>query len=412
MRRAFLYHDVDDTELAKEFRDFFTPIMRRKKAEITICDDRLPGENEEIWVASKVENAEIILLLVTNNLLKRNFFYDKFTPLVVSRLKGCLIVPVIFSASLLRETVFRKLEPTPPKGVPIDQFNPRTYGLLAVSEQFTALLEKYESNIASQNTEVEELKTAISKFNYHSQLPPGVPAPLAPPAASNPFSVLIIKGGQRSGHDLLAWRWRNAALPASAQPQIYTLDLSITTETAGQLEAQAWQILTETTYSGDPGKLTSELTNLLLQRLEQEPIVIRFDHFLPLLQKDMVDQFFKQLSNTLAEAKAKKPSQAPMHPLWFYLFCKQEESDGMVELDFQSQLTLPYIEPVAENDFQLWEEKILSKESVLADCIDFERENILDPDEKKNEVMDVLDRICQAVYAKEDLYDQYIATLK
>jgi len=416
MRHVFLYHEDADKELAIEFRDFFKPMEKRKKLLISACADMPPGQIETEWLKVSIDNAEVLLLLVTKNLLTRDFFYNDFTPLALTRRNEgkCVIVPVMFSACQLDETVFGKLERTPVKGTPINKYQSRDDGFWDVSEQIETLLENYETSLASQGLEVESLKSALSAFNFYHQL--SSDAPLGAPSLTSPdlLSVLIIKGGPRGGHDLLAWRWRSSAYPSATVPQIYTLSLTATLESVDQIGQEAWSMLTDTAYSGEVGKMFEQLASLLLQRLEHEAIVVRLDDFKPLLQRDAVDQFFSTLQNTLAEAKTKKSNLTPLYPLWFYLFYRFEENEMPFSLSYPAKVVLPSVVSVSEADFDRWGKETLSSQSkqILYDCIDFERDTIIDSSPEKNEVMDVLERICQSVYAKEHLYDRFIATLK
>jgi hypothetical protein len=411
MRQVFVYHDEEDTKFAIEFRDFFKAMVKRGKLLISDCTE-VTGEKE--WLKNKVDKAEIVVLLVTSNLLKRDFFYDDFTPVVLEkRNKGtCVVVPVIFSKSLFKDTKFGKLAPIPSKGMPIDKYPTPEDGFLDVAEQLEFLLENYEESLTAQGLEVENIKPALASFNFYTQL-----TPPAPPA--EPFTVLVLKGRHRSGHDLLAWRWRSTMLPPDLNPRIETISLtsaSVTLENNVQIEHEAWKVFNEgKPYEGEESKLGSDLARLLLNILKTEAIVIRFDHFSPILQAEAVNDFFHTLQKALIEAKAKETPLPTLKPLLFHLFHRFDDIETGCSLDFPTQVLLPPIDHVPQADFERWLKENLSGQSnqILYDCIDFERTTILDPmDTTKNEVMDVLERICTAVYAKEPLYDEYIAKLK
>ncbi len=418
MRRFFLYHEDTDKGLAQSLCKFFKTWVRNGKMKISSCYDMPAGVVKEEWLVSELESAEVVLFVVTSNLLGEDFFYDKFTPVVLSKRnnKGCMVIPVIFSSNLLVDTKFGKLQPVPK--VRIDQYPSPDNGFEDAAEQLRDILEqeKFDKGLAVQGSEVENLKSALSNFNYYTQLSPEAVATAPSATFSSAFNILIIKGGKRSGHELLARRWRDTVLKPIKYPEICTLNLSSTYESPTQIGMQIWDVLKIPAYIGEENKFMEQLADKLLQRLQNEALVIRLDDFLPSVHPEWMDLFFIDLSKALEVVKAQKTNLPALQSLWFYLFYRFKEEEMHFALSFPAQVVLPSVSPVSKEDFESWRkgpsnDALCTFEKYLE--IDYELGKILDLEEpKKNEVLDVLDRICQSVYAKEFLYDQYIATLK
>lgn len=61
----------------------------------------------------------------------------------------------------------------------------------------------------------------------------------------------------------------------------------------------------------------SSLANVLVQRLQNEALALRFDYFNPGLHKTLIEDFFKQLQQALEPLVAGNPQLKPLH---FFVF--------------------------------------------------------------------------------------------
>ena len=77
MRRFFLYHEDTDKGLAQSLCKFFKTWVRNGKMKISSCYDMPAGVVKEEWLVSELESAEVVLFVVTSNLLGEDFFCPK-----------------------------------------------------------------------------------------------------------------------------------------------------------------------------------------------------------------------------------------------------------------------------------------------------------------------------------------------
>jgi len=420
MKNVFLYYADEDAEFAKQFRQHLNPIGNEGKnsaglIQIFDCAEILAGEKPDEVLKEKIEAAEIILLCLSAALLDEDRFDEKINPKVWSQYSRgkCLVIPVLMQPFLYSYTIFAKLKISPASGVPINAYANKAEGFTQVVQELAVCVEAFDEVIAEQKKrpEIEKIKYALENFNFYEQF-----TPTSQTLPTSPFSVLLLKGRSKSGHDLLGWRWREQAMPGLT-PDVLTYNLDSDIAKASNIDTGVWSLLHQGMgYTGAPAQLMSQLANQLYQILQERALVIRFDSFKPTLHQTLIEDFLEALSTALQEIKTQKPGDKQRQPFWFYLLYRFEEEEQPFALTFDAQVVLPTVKAVSKEDFTAWNESLILQQCPIMGTYitnDYKKEKIIIPKMTgENEVMDVLDRVCQSVYAKEDLFDKYIATKK
>jgi hypothetical protein len=395
--------------MAWALHDFLKPL--RKKVLLSLRDNMPAGANWKDWIQQQINAADIMLLVVTADLLGADFTYDELTRWAFNRrqLGKCVVVPVIFSESLWLETDFRTLQALPENGAPIKAFRSIDVGFKAVSEGLKAILEKLEHHLEQQSLEVEKLKKALIRFNFCEQID-SVYAAAAPP---HPFSVVVLKGAERGGHHFLAWRWRNEIACAPAARPI-PICLTETKDSADEISREIHRCVAGPAHDDNLSYTPAKVASKLFERLQHECLVIRLDDFNHSLgQLSVLEDFFNKLHTEL-EQLAKK-SGAPPHRLWFFLFHRSWTSESDFSFQMPTKIELPPIKAVDEKAFDDWKNDADAQghfSAIVRTRLTDNMSDILLNQPENNQPLDVLERLCHTVFAKTQLYDEFILTFE
>ncbi|MCC6459466.1 MAG: toll/interleukin-1 receptor domain-containing protein [Saprospiraceae bacterium] len=409
-KRSFLYHDPADQAYADALRDYFKPLEQARLLQLVSPADTPAGADQLAWIQQEIQQANIVLLLVTANLLASEFVYQDLAQWIFQRRQAgqCVIIPVIFTKCRWDLTLYGQLEPLPNKGAAIKSaYESVDEGLYDVSEGVERILNNYDQNLSLQSLEIENLKAALASFNFYNQLQPA----FAPDTAGL-FSVLVLKGAKQSGHQLLAWRWRTqlAQTPGTLRPM--ALSLTETQVSAGEIAREVHRRLAGPAHDDARSYTAAEVAALAFARLHTEPLAIRLDDFNALLQKDAVETFFRDLQSALDALLQKNQHAKPPHRLWFFVVHPFWSAAADFSLNCPAQTELPPIEPVSAPVLARWQAETDAQLSAIARHCLSDHDLFLKPDAAQNEVLDVLDRMCEAVFAKTQLYHNYLLTLE
>lgn len=410
-RRTFIYHDTADQEPATKLRDYFKPLEQAQLLKLVLAGDVPAGADRLDWIREEIRQADIVLLVVTANLLASDLVYGDLARWIFDRRQAgkCVVTPVIFSKCRWDLTLFGKLEALPAKGAAIKSAYPsEDDGLYDVSEGVEQLLNSFDQSLQSQSMELEKLKSAIARFNFYEQL-----TPAAAPPDTGLFSVLVLKGSEKSGHQLLAWRWRTeiAHTPATARPIV--VRLSETEVSADELSREIHRGLAGPLHDDARAYTPADVASVVYTRLQNEPLSIRLDDYNHLLQQEAVEDFFRRLQPELDRLQQKNPAQKPAHRLWFFLLHRSWSGGAEAGLNIPAKAELPPIGPVDAAALGRWQQEADTDLPAIARYrIACEQDAILLPEAADNEVLEVLDRLCEAVFAKTQLFDEYILKLE
>ena len=411
--RIFIYHESSkpDTEMALMLKDFIKPLTR--KMSVWVRDDMRAGENWKDWIQKEINAADILLLIVTADLFSADFTYDELARWAFNRrqLGKCVVVPVIFTDCGWLDTDYAHLQALPERGAPVKSaFKSREKGLKAVYDGLKAILENFEWHLDQQNLEIEKLKKALIRFNFCEQIDPQH-------ASADPsrfFSVVVLKGRERSGHHFLAWRWRNeiAQAPASVRP--IPICLTETKDSADEISREVHRCVAGSLHDDNTSYTPAKAASRLFERLQNECLVIRLDDFNHALgQLSVLEDFFNKLHTELEQLAEKYG--APQHRLWFFLLHKSWTSNNDFSFQTPAKIDLPPIEAVDKEVFDDWKEDAEAQghfSAIVRARLTDNMSDILWDQPQNNQPLDVLERLCQVVFAKTQLYDDFILTLE
>jgi hypothetical protein len=409
VKRAFIYHETDDAALADELALQLFPLgeLGARLLKVVKHSEKPPGADNIAWLQQEVNEAHILLLVVTARIFNP-FTFTEFAEWVFTRRqKGeCIIIPVIFKSCQWQFSPFGPLKSFPIEGDPIEKSSDKDSALNDIADFLAKeIVPKFEKFTEDQLLEVEKLKAALSVFNFYDQITPNAAADFL----GGCFKVLTIKGNEDSGHNLLAWRWRNEIAKIPAVAKLPPLKLTETDATIGDICTQVQLCVSGAMASqSDP----SSLANVLVQRLQNEALALRFDYFNPGLHKTLVEDFFKQLQQALEPLVAGKPQLKPLH---FFVFHRDWTNETDFEFNLPFARSLRPIGKVDKATLHKWKQEMCicgQLSGTARQRIELKEADIVDNDIHQNDTLKVLDRLSRQVFAKQQLYDNHILTLE
>ena len=103
-----------------------------------------PGNNWEEEINLNLQNAEIILLLVSSNFLASDYCYDT---LEQHKKNECIVIPIILKPCLWNKSHFNHLQALPKDGKPITTWDNEDEAWLNVAEGILEVIEKQKPSI-------------------------------------------------------------------------------------------------------------------------------------------------------------------------------------------------------------------------------------------------------------------------
>lgn len=231
MISIFVSYSHKDENLRKELETHLSPLSN--EGIVSVWNDRRIGAGEDIpkEIDRHLEEADIVLLLVSPDFLASSYCYDREMPRAMERheQRDARVVPVILRPCDWRNAPFGNLKAVPNDGKPVVNYNPLDDGLVEVVREIRRIA------TPAANTPSAPSNTSLSGREALRQ--PGVsprlsPNPLLPAAEQEPSpanaKVAVRSGGRPlPGADLLFLYPNNTWTPA-------------TTDSAGMAEAKLY----------------------------------------------------------------------------------------------------------------------------------------------------------------------------
>ena len=120
---VFISAAQEDDELRQELQKHMTTLRRQKKAVFTHSQDPLGGDDRARWVAENIEKARIILLLISNDYIAADEYYeDELLRAVERHDQGqARVIPILLRKYHVSGEPFAKLQALPRDGHPVDK---------------------------------------------------------------------------------------------------------------------------------------------------------------------------------------------------------------------------------------------------------------------------------------------------
>ncbi len=134
---------------------FYRPSERFHPATIWYDGKILPGQDWEYETDTHLNEADIIVLLITASFLAwADYFWEKKMSSVLERCKAgeARVVPVIMSPCLWKESPISEFQVLPPNGKPLSTWRNRDSAFLEVVKGIVAVIDEVRSKRV-QNTD-------------------------------------------------------------------------------------------------------------------------------------------------------------------------------------------------------------------------------------------------------------------
>lgn len=132
--KVFTSYAHKDEELREELDIHLAMIKRHKAVEVWNDRDINPGEEWDASIKGELENADIILLLVTPKFLASSYIYDVELKRAMERHedKTALVIPIIMKPCDWMQTDFAKLQGLPRNALPVTKWEDMDEALVDV----------------------------------------------------------------------------------------------------------------------------------------------------------------------------------------------------------------------------------------------------------------------------------------
>lgn len=167
--KVFISYAHVDQELRKKLEDHLSPLKRAGK--ITIWQDQEipPGANWEENIHTNINQADLILLLVSASFIASNYCWNQEVKIAFNRhqLGKAKVIPIILRPALWEDTPLGQLQALPTQAKPITQWHDQdaafedvARGIQKVVEQLRGMLREE----ALRNEKINHLKDAVANL--------------------------------------------------------------------------------------------------------------------------------------------------------------------------------------------------------------------------------------------------------
>lgn len=143
-KKVFISYSKSDKAHLEELRKQLMPFVRNRKIEIWDDTQLIPGEVWETRIKEELHAADIVLFLVSANLINTDFVWNIEMPIAQKRRSeaGVHFIPIIVSDCFWSETDFALFNALPSKGKPISTFEDKNTAWTEVVSGIARLLAK------------------------------------------------------------------------------------------------------------------------------------------------------------------------------------------------------------------------------------------------------------------------------
>ncbi|MCX6232774.1 MAG: TIR domain-containing protein [Bacteroidetes bacterium] len=158
----FISYSHED-EIYKDKLEKHLSLLKRNNIIETWCDRKIvAGEEWDKKIKGEIENAHIILLLVSVDFLNSNFCYDIEIKRAVEKHDNgeAVVIPIILRKCDWQETSFSRIQALPKNAQPVKNFNDEDEAFFSITEGIKAAITKYQKNL--KETTKEEITSEPS----------------------------------------------------------------------------------------------------------------------------------------------------------------------------------------------------------------------------------------------------------
>lgn len=146
--RLFISYAHEDERFRDELRGALTTYERTKALHIDDDTCILPGQKWEDEILSKVERADIVILLLSNDFIRSDYCFRKEMQIAREReMAGdCTIVPIVVRACAYEKLALGQLQAILPNGKPVKQNKDRDAAWLEVTKQLDKVIAEFDED--------------------------------------------------------------------------------------------------------------------------------------------------------------------------------------------------------------------------------------------------------------------------
>ena len=147
--RLFISYAHEDERFRDELRGALTPYERTKTLQIDDDTCILPGQRWEDELLSKVERADIMVLLLSNDFIRSDYCFQKEMQIARERDQAgdCTIVPIVVRACAYEKLELGELQAILPNGKPVKQNKDRDAAWLEVTKQLDKVIAEFDEEV-------------------------------------------------------------------------------------------------------------------------------------------------------------------------------------------------------------------------------------------------------------------------
>lgn len=156
--KIFIAYAREDEEFLSQLRKHFKPLEISNQAQIWYDGKILPGEDWEEAIKINIQNADLILLLISSDSIASDYFFNtEVKKALKRRIEGNVsVVPFILRPCQWQSTPLGKLQALPKNAKPITSWTNRDEAYEDATQKIAELIENYGAK-----EEIKELKNQI-----------------------------------------------------------------------------------------------------------------------------------------------------------------------------------------------------------------------------------------------------------
>lgn len=146
---VFISYAHEDERFRDELRGALTAYERTRTLEIVDDTCIMPGQKWENEILSKVESADIVILLLSNDFIRSDYCFQKEMQIARERDRegDCTIVPIVVRACAYEKLELGQLQAILPNGKPIKQNKDRDAAWLEVTKQLDKVIARFDEEV-------------------------------------------------------------------------------------------------------------------------------------------------------------------------------------------------------------------------------------------------------------------------
>lgn len=146
---VFISYAHEDERFRDELRGALTPYERTRALQITDDTCIVPGQKWEDEISSKVEDADIVILLLSNDFIRSDYCFQKEMQIARERDRAgdCTIVPIVVRACAYEKLELGQLQAILPNGKPVKQNKDRDAAWLEVTKQLDKVIARFDEEV-------------------------------------------------------------------------------------------------------------------------------------------------------------------------------------------------------------------------------------------------------------------------